>query len=96
MSDEEKIGEVVLPPVKVPEDVKKVIDEFKYLDLKGDKVKLYVTADIMREALIKGLRLMLLERKVFNEMIEREAKEGAKRIYSSLKTGGIKTGGIKS
>jgi hypothetical protein len=38
----------------------------------------------MREALIKGVELMLKERQVFQEMILQSAKEGALRIQASL------------
>lgn len=84
LSEEEKIAEVSLPPVKVPADLKKIIDELKYLRLKGDKLRLYNTSGIMREALLKGLRLMLLERAIYDTIIEKEARAGAERLYTSL------------
>lgn len=80
----EKVAEVSLPPVKVPADLKRIIDELKFLELKGDKLRLYNTSDIMREALLKGLQLMLLERDIYNKLMKMKAVEGAKRIYTSL------------
>jgi hypothetical protein len=81
---EESIAEVTLPPVRVPEELKKIVEDLQYLVLKGDRMKMYLTADIMREALFKGLRLMLLEREVFDRIMEKEAENGAMRIHASL------------
>lgn len=84
MSEEnEKIGEVLLV-VKVPVDLKKALEELQYLELKGDKLKLYAVADIAREALLKGLRIILMEREILRQMIEKEGKDGAIRAYTSL------------
>jgi len=81
---EDKVAEVALTPVKVPVELKKVLDELKYLELKGDKIRLFTTSDIMREALLKGVRLMLVEREILDKIMEKEAKNGAGRIYTSL------------
>ena len=86
MSEEEGVAEVTLPQVRVPADLKKIVDELRYMTLKGDKLRLYNVSDIMREALLKGLRLMLVERAIFDTIIEKEAREGAERIYTSLVT----------
>ena len=79
-----KVAEVALTPVKVPVELKKVLDELKYLELKGDKIRLFTTSDIMREALLKGVRLMLVEREILDGIIEKEARNGAERVYASL------------
>jgi len=86
MTEEERIAEVTLPPVRVPRDFKQIIDDLMFLEMKGSKIKLYLTADIMREALFKGLRIMLLEREILNKMMEKEAMNGAMRSYTSLVT----------
>lgn len=83
MKENEGIAEVALA-VKVPRELKETMEGLCYLEFKGDKVRLYRTADIAREALLKGLRLMLLEKEVFERMIHDEAKKGATRIYGSL------------
>jgi len=82
--EEERIAEVALPVVKVPTELRDVINDLKYLKLKGDKIKMYTTSDIVREALLKGLRLMLFERAIYDVIIEKEARAGAERIYASL------------
>jgi len=74
-----------LPPVKVPAVLRDMLDELKYLELRGEKIRLFTTTDIMREALLKGIRLMMMEKEVYQKMIEVEAKNGAQRIYTSLK-----------
>lgn len=83
VSEEERIAEVSIV-VKMPESLKKALEEMTYLTLKGDKLKLYSVADIAREALLKGMRLMMVERQVFETILEEEAKVGAERIYTSL------------
>jgi hypothetical protein len=70
--------------LKVPKELKGIVEEMRFLKLGEDKLKIYTVADIVREALLKGLRLMLVEREVFEKMLEGEAKEGASRIYASL------------
>jgi len=82
---EEGVAEVSVV-VKMPESLKKALEEMTYLILKGDKLKLYSVADIAREALLKGVRLMIVEREVFERILESEAKVGAERIYASLIT----------
>jgi len=82
-NEEERIAEVVMV-IKMPEALKKVIEGLVYVDFKGDKLKLYSASDIAREALLKGLRLIFLEREIFEKIIEKEAREGAERIYTSL------------
>ena len=84
-NEEERIAEVVMA-IKMPEALKKVIEGLVYVDFKGDKLKLYAASDIAREALLKGLRLILLEREIFEKIIEKEARAGAERIYASLVT----------
>jgi hypothetical protein len=80
---EEGVAEVSIV-VKMPESLKKALEEMTFLTLKGDKLKLYSVADIAREALLKGMRLMMVERQVFETILESEAKIGAERIYASL------------
>ena len=82
--EEERIAEVALQSVKVPALIRDAINDLKYLKLKGDMIKLHTTAGIMREALLKGVRLMLLEREIYNVIIEKEARAGAAQIYASL------------
>ena len=84
-NEEERIAEVVMV-IKMPEALKKVIEGLVYVDFKGDKLKLYSASDIAREALLKGLRLIFLEREIFEKIIEKEARNGAERIYASLVT----------
>lgn len=80
----EEVTEIFLPHIRVPLDLKKAIVDLTYLRLKGDKLKLYNLSDVMREALVKGVQLMYMERQIFNELVKREAKEGALRIHASL------------
>lgn len=80
----EEVTEIFLPHIRVPLDLKQAIEGLTYLKLKGDKLKLYNLSDVMREALVKGVQLMYMERQIFNELIKREAKEGALRIHASL------------
>jgi len=85
MSDNNSIAEVSLPPVKVPAVLKEMLDGLKFLTLKGEKIRLFTMTDVMREALLKGVRLMTIEKEIYQVMIEEEAKNGAERIYTSLK-----------
>ena len=80
----EEVTEVFLPHIRVPLDLKKAVDDLTYLKLKGDKLKLFNLSDVMREALVKGVQLMYMERQMFNGLVKREAKEGAMRIQASL------------
>jgi len=83
MSDEEKLTEASLV-IKLPLRLKKELESLTYLDIKGDKIRIYVVTDIAREALLKGVRLIILEREILNRMLEKEAKNEAERIYTSL------------
>lgn len=85
MNENDSVAEIALPPVKVPAILRDMLDDLKYLELKGEKIRLFTTTDIMREALLKGIRLMMMEKEVYQKMIEVEAKNGAQRIYTSLK-----------
>jgi len=80
----EEVTEIFLPHIRVSLDLKKAVKDLTYLELKGDKIKLYNLSDVMREALIKGVQLMYMERLIFNELVKSEAKEGALRIQASL------------
>jgi len=85
LSENEKIAEEVVS-VRVPSVLKEVMKELEYLELRGDKIRLFNMTDVLREALLKGVRLMLLEKEVVKTMIlNQEAMNGAKRIYASLK-----------
>jgi len=81
---EDRVAEVSLQAVKVPEIVKDTINGLAFIDFGGEKVKLYTITDIMREALMKGLSLMLLERKLYEELMAKQAKNGAELIQASL------------
>jgi hypothetical protein len=70
--------------LKVPKELKEMMEQMTFLEIGGGRVQIYTVADITREALLKGLRLMHLERGVFEKMLEKEAKSGASRIYASL------------
>lgn len=51
----------------------------------GDTVvQLHNETSIVREALARGLRLMMIERKELDMLATRDAKKGAKKIYTSL------------
>jgi hypothetical protein len=81
--NEDIVAEVSMT-VKLPAGIKKTVEEMRYVEFKGDKIRLYETSDIAREALLKGLRLMILEREIFDSVLKKEAKEGAVRIYATL------------
>ena len=80
----EEVNEVFLPHIRVPLSLKDAIEDLGYLELKGDKLRLFSVTDVMREALVKGVQLMYMEREMFDEMVRGEAKEGALRIQASL------------
>ena len=82
---EERIAEVALISVKVPKIVKVVLNELMYVDFGGEKTKLHNMSDIIREAVMKGLHLMCLERMLYDELVEHQANEGLKHIASLLK-----------
>lgn len=84
MSKYKEIKELVLPKVRLPVELKPVIEELKCLEIKGDKIKLFTTSDVVREALVKGLELMLMERAFTYKFMKKKAKEYGERFYGSL------------
>lgn len=65
--------------------LKNTIEELRTVMLGDEKVLLYTVSDITREALYKGLSLMMEERRFAQNLRSKKAKEGAKRLNASLK-----------
>lgn len=74
----------VLPQVKVSMEIREIVEELRFVTIRGKKVEVSAQVDIVREALAKGLKLMLLEKQITEQLLEEEAIDSAIRRTSQI------------
>lgn len=72
--------------IKATPYMRAVIAELCQVQLGDKSVKLYTVSDITREAIYKGLSLMVAERMEAQRLFDLRVKEGGKRVHASLST----------
>ena len=70
--------------IKVPSILIQMADKLSVLKVGEVMVDLKSRAAVIREAVARGLRIMMIERAILDEIVEENAAGDAKRIYSSL------------
>ena len=70
--------------IKVPPILIQMAEKLSVLKIGEVMVDLKSRAAVIREAVARGLRVMLIEREILDKIIEENAAGDAERIYSSL------------
>jgi len=70
--------------IKVPSILIQMAEKLSVLKMGEVMVDLKSRAAVIREAVARGLRVMMIERAILDEIVEENAAGDAERIYSSL------------
>lgn len=70
--------------LRVPKSLLKLSDELCVITIEGEPIKVHDRSDVMREALLKGLKLMLMERIFLGKLMGIDASKNAKSIHAHL------------
>ena len=75
-------GNMIVIQLKVPKNVVELIEELTKIEMKGEKIAVIKKRTVLREALYKGLEVMVMtrlyEKRVIEEMAGKWGKENIK------------------
>jgi hypothetical protein len=70
--------------IAVPRKLIDIVDKLTRVRVGDAEVVLHTETAIIKEALVRGLRLMMIEREVIDELAEKAAHIKGVRVYTSL------------
>lgn len=70
--------------VRVPNSLLRLLDDLCYIKVGSENIKIHDRSDIAREALLKGVKLMLMEKVILKRLMSMDANKSAKQVYTHL------------
>ncbi len=77
--------------VAIPKNLFEIATKLGMIKVGDIEVHLHPESSIIREAVTRGLRFMMIEKAVIDSLAEKDVKKNARKIYTSLVSRPVKS-----